>query len=219
MVERKRTPRADGDQTRARLLEVAGQLFAQHGYAGTASKLICETAGADLAAINYHFGGRDGLYLAVLLEGYEQLVSLESLSEIHARDVPAEERLSAVLGIIVDRLFDEQGWYGRVLAREILAPSNHFSTLVQQGVMPRFQLMRSILSEITGYAPDDPALLRCVLSVIAPCLMLLVIGRDTPSPFSGLLAQPPEDLKKHLTRFVMAGLEAVKKNAASSTTP
>ncbi|MEG6992327.1 helix-turn-helix domain-containing protein, partial [Pseudomonas aeruginosa] len=55
MSTRRRTPRSDGESTRARILEVAGRLFAQHGYANTASKAICEEAGADLAAINYHF--------------------------------------------------------------------------------------------------------------------------------------------------------------------
>ncbi|MDF5938828.1 helix-turn-helix domain containing protein [Pseudomonas aeruginosa] len=61
MSTRRRTPRSDGESTRARILEVAGRLFAQHGYANTASKAICEEAGADLAAINYHFGSRDAL--------------------------------------------------------------------------------------------------------------------------------------------------------------
>ncbi|OTH01072.1 TetR/AcrR family transcriptional regulator, partial [Pseudomonas aeruginosa] len=79
MSTRRRTPRSDGESTRARILEVAGRLFAQHGYANTASKAICEEAGADLAAINYHFGSRDALYKAVLVEGPKQIVSLPDL--------------------------------------------------------------------------------------------------------------------------------------------
>lgn len=107
MTGRKRAARADGDATRARLLEVAGQLFARLGYAGAANKAICEAAGTDLAAINYHFGGRDGLYQAVLFEGYEQLINLQKLKEIHARQDSAENKLSAAIDMIVDRLYDE----------------------------------------------------------------------------------------------------------------
>jgi AcrR family transcriptional regulator len=105
MAGRKRAARADGDATRARLLEVAGQLFARN--AGAANKAICEAAGTDLAAINYHFGGRDGLYQAVLFEGYEQLINLQKLKEIHARQDSAENKLSAAIDMIVDRLYDE----------------------------------------------------------------------------------------------------------------
>ncbi|MBN0001791.1 TetR family transcriptional regulator, partial [Pseudomonas aeruginosa] len=101
MAGRKRAARADGDATRARLLEVAGQLFARLGYAGAANKAICEAAGTDLAAINYHFGGRDGLYQAVLFEGYEQLINLQKLKEIHARQDSAENKLSAAIDMIV----------------------------------------------------------------------------------------------------------------------
>lgn len=206
---KKRAPRTDGDVTRARLLEAAGLLFAKRGYAGAASKAICEAAGTDLAAINYHFGGRDGLYSAVLLEGYSQLIDLPALEEIRARDCAAEDKLSAAIGLIVDRVKDNKGWHGRVFAREILAPSVHLAELVKQGVTPRFQLLGEIVAEITGLSRSDPALLRCVASVIGPCLMLLVLDRETPNPFSALLEQPANQLKDHLSRFALAGLQAV----------
>jgi AcrR family transcriptional regulator len=213
MVERKRAPRAHGDATRARLLEAAGQLFARGGYAGTPNKDICEAAGTDLAAISYHFGGREGLYQAVLLEGYGQLINLEKLSEIHGRSCLAQEKLAAAIEMIVDRLHDERGWHGRVFAREMIAPSPHFSALVKDGVMPRFKLMSDILAGITGFAPSDPALLRCLLNVIAPMLMMLVVDRETPSPFRALMMQPADDLKSHLKQFAMAGLLAIKEQA------
>ena len=214
MTGRKRAARADGDAPRARLLEVAGQLFARLGYAGAANKAICEAAGTDLAAINYHFGGRDGLYQAVLFEGYEQLINLQKLKEIHARQDSAENKLSAAIDMIVDRLYDEGGWHGRVFARELVAPSTHLAALVREGVMPRFKLMSDILSEVTGFSAQDPALLRCVLSVIAPMLMMLVVDRDTPTPFRALMTRPADELKSHLKHFALAGLLATKEQAS-----
>jgi AcrR family transcriptional regulator len=211
MVERKRVSRAHGDVTRARLLEAAGRLFARGGYAGTPNKDICEAAGTDLAAISYHFGGRDGLYQAVLLEGYGQMINLERLTDIRARRCSGAEKLAAAIGMIVDGLHGERSWHGRVLAREMMAPSDHFAALVKDGVMPRFKLMAEILAEMTGFAANDPALLRCVLSVIAPILMMLVIDREMPSPFQALLMQPADELKRHLVHFAMAGLLEIKK--------
>lgn len=210
-IKKKRSPRADGDLTRARLLEVAGRLFAQLGYAGASNKAICEAADTDLAAINYHFGGREGLYRTVLLKDYDQLVDTASLDEIRARNCSAVEKLAATIGLLVDRAKEERGWHGRVFAREILAPSPHTADLVKEAVPPRFKHFGDILREITGLSPNDPALLRCLTSVIAPCLMLFVLDRETPTPFRALLEQPADQLKSHLTRFALAGLREIGK--------
>ncbi|MBN8462695.1 MAG: CerR family C-terminal domain-containing protein [Dechloromonas sp.] len=205
-IKKQRRPRMDGDLTRARLLEAAGQLFAQRGYAGASNKAICAAAETDLAAINYHFGGREGLYRTVLLKDYDQLVNIAVLDEIRARNCSAEEKLAATIALLVDRAKELRGWHGRVFAREILAPSPHTADLLAEAVPPRFRHLNGILAEITGLPPGDPALLRCQTSILAPCLMMLVLDRETPSPFQALLEQPAEDLKNHLTRFALAGL-------------
>ena len=59
-MSRNRGTRADGELTRTRILETAGQLFAAHGFAATPSKAIAAQAEVDLASINYHFGSRNG---------------------------------------------------------------------------------------------------------------------------------------------------------------
>lgn len=201
-----RTPRTDGDSTRAKLLDAAGRLFAERGYAGAASKAICVAAGTDLAAINYHFGNRDGLYRAVLHEGHKHFVSLEDLTRLAQSALSPQQKLEAFIDGMVASLFDDKGWHNRVCAREILAPSPHFASLIGEGVMPKFRLVANILGDITGIPPDHPALARCVVSIMAPCLMLLVIDRDTANPFQALLSQPAEELAAHLKRFAVAGL-------------
>ena len=57
--------RMDGRETEEKIIECAGQLIAEKGFASVTSKEICRAAGVNLAAVNYHFGSRDGLYLAV----------------------------------------------------------------------------------------------------------------------------------------------------------
>lgn len=208
MSKPRRAPRTDGDSTRAKLLDAAGRLFAERGYAGAASKAICEAAGTDLAAINYHFGNRDGLYRAVLHEGHKHFVSLEDLTALAQSVLSPQQKLEAFIDGMVASLFDDKGWHNRVCAREILAPSPHFASLIGEGVMPKFRLVADILGDITGIPPGDPALARCVVSIMAPCLMLLVIDRDTPNPFQALLSQPVEELAAHLKRFAVAGLLA-----------
>ena len=77
-----RARRSDGDATKARIIEAAGQLIAQNGWAKTTNKAIAKNAEADLAAINYHFAGRDGLYRAVLTEAHAHYLNEARLREI-----------------------------------------------------------------------------------------------------------------------------------------
>ena len=55
----------DGDRTRAALLEAALEEFAAKGFAGARVRDIAQRAGVGKDLISYHFGGKDGLYLAV----------------------------------------------------------------------------------------------------------------------------------------------------------
>jgi len=52
--------------TKTRLLDVAEEMFAQKGYADTSMRALTGKAGANLAAVNYHFGSKEGLLQAVL---------------------------------------------------------------------------------------------------------------------------------------------------------
>lgn len=61
-----REARKDGEATRLRILEAAGELCATLGFGETSNKAVAAKAEVDLASINYHFGSRNGLYQAVL---------------------------------------------------------------------------------------------------------------------------------------------------------
>ena len=71
----------DGRETGEKIIECAGQLIAEKGFASVTSKEICRAAGVNLAAVNYHFGSRDGLYLAVLENVQQYLISIHTLTD------------------------------------------------------------------------------------------------------------------------------------------
>jgi AcrR family transcriptional regulator len=210
----KRGARADGDVTRAKILEAAGRLFAEKGFAHTTNRAVCLDAGVDLAAINYHFESRDGLYRAVLLEGHARLVSLETLQDIQARPISAQAKLEAILDIFVEVSLAERAWPVRVLARELLSPTPFLRDLFNEGILPKARIVWGVIAEITGLAPTDPALFRCMISVMAPCVMLVIIGPNSASAPPQLALAAQDGLGEQIKRFALGGLAAI---AASRT--
>jgi AcrR family transcriptional regulator len=61
-----RIPKQSQAKTRQRLLDAAGELFAEKGFRLAGTREICRKAGTDIAAIHYHFGNKESLYEAVL---------------------------------------------------------------------------------------------------------------------------------------------------------
>jgi len=53
------------NETQTRILDVAEELFMQHGFEGASMRMLTAKAGVNLAAINYHFGSKDALIEAV----------------------------------------------------------------------------------------------------------------------------------------------------------
>ncbi|WP_138466990.1 TetR/AcrR family transcriptional regulator [Poseidonocella sp. HB161398] len=205
-----RVLRTDGEATRGRILEAAGALIAEHGFAETPSKVVAAAAGADLASINYHFGNRAGLYRAVLLEAHDRLVSTDRLQALARAPLPAPEKLRRLIEGLAETTADAGGWPARVLGRELLAPSAHLAALPRAEIAAKLEIVLGILSEITALPREDPRLLRCLLSVLGPCAMLVVAGRSQLFPFAAMLSEMPRGaLAEHFHRFAMAGLAAV----------
>lgn len=214
MSKTPRAPRSDGEATRARILEAAGALWAEGGFAEVANKAIAAKAGVDLASINYHFGSRGGLYQAVLIEAHHRLVGLDELTRLALSPLAATDKLRILIAQIVRQAVDEAGgWHLPVLAAEILSPSTHVQVLLQAEIMPKLSFIQAMLREISGLPADDPALPGCLISVMAPCLLLLIGRRGLPGPLQQMRTTPYPALVDQLHRFAVAGLEAVGRAA------
>ncbi|HBT4825064.1 TPA: CerR family C-terminal domain-containing protein [Klebsiella quasipneumoniae subsp. similipneumoniae] len=205
-----RARRSDGDATRESILEAAGELIAEKGFAHTTNKEIAQKAGVDLAAINYHFGGRDGLYLAVLTLAHHHYLDGAQLAELAASDMPSEEKLGVFLETFLTKLNNPDDWHGRVFARELLAPSVQLGDFVNTEGAKKIQSVRRIVGEAAGLSEDDPRLLPCMLSVVAPCMMLMVAGNRMPGPVQEIVAMQSKVLTTHFKLFSLAGLKAIR---------
>lgn len=85
----------DPDKTRRNILEVATAEFATHGLSGARVDAIAEKTRTSKRMIYYYFGGKEGLYLAVLEEAYAKIRELES--ELRLADLEPEAAMRALV--------------------------------------------------------------------------------------------------------------------------
>lgn len=203
--------REDGAQTRQQLLEVAGQVFAECGYAAATSKQICARAGANMAAVNYHFGGKDGLYAAVLEEAHARLVSIDLVTHATRSNTDPGETLRMLLRQVVGQIArrDQDTWALRVLSRELMAPTPMMDQMIANQILPKLKLVAGMIAATLGVPAVHPAVSRCMVNIIGPCGFLLITNPDWQKQVFPLLKIDPQTLVEHMVTFALGGLKAV----------
>jgi AcrR family transcriptional regulator len=211
----------DRQSTREHLLETAGQVFAEKGFDGATGKEICKRAGANAAAVVYHFGGMDALYAAVLMEARNRLVSTELLAATVSGERDPKEKLKALMRLLVTKVVgpNSQSWAARVIGREILSPSTVATDLIEKQMQARSRIMRTLVSELTRLPVDHPAVAHGAISIIGPCLLLLIANRRRlERAFPALkLRDSVEELADHMTQFALGGLAAIARTERGGT--
>jgi len=196
------------DATKIRLLEAAGEEFAAKGFELARVRTICQRAGANLAAVNYHFGDKEQLYLQALLEAHR--CGADSLEEFPSAGLPPADRLRAFIHHFLGRILavsHPEGWRHRLMLREMLEPTPFSDQLVREMIRPRFEWMRGLMREICPHA-DERKLDVLVFSVIGQCLHYKM-ARGVIERLIGSDAYQELDLDyltDHITSFCLAAL-------------
>lgn len=205
-----RSARADGDVTRAHLLNTAGQVFAEFGYAGTASKEICQRAGANIAAVNYHFGSKDGLYEAVLVEAHRQIVSLDELLAFTDTGADPRTKLTAVIGHLIGHAArSADSWGTRVLIRELVSPSHLVPALVAKAIKPKAKVLQQLIAAIVQLPAGHPAVQSGLMFTVLPCIALTIAPKSLRAKMFPALDQISAGVIDDVVLYVLAGLDAL----------
>lgn len=212
-----RPPRADGDATRARILDAAGQLYAELGCARTTSKAVCAAAGVNLAAVNYHFGSRDALYAEVLVEAHRRLFSIDDLKALAARPIEPSEQLAALVAQVATRAAAHpDAWAIRVLAHELLAPSSGLQQLLAKAILPKAAVMRRIVAAAIGKPARPDRIQRAMAFVMAPAVLFAVVPDAFRRSLLPTLGDDARSLADELRCFVIGGLDAIRAGRTAS---
>jgi len=201
--------------TEKRLLEAAGEIFAEHGYRAATVRQICEKARANIAAVNYHFGDKEGLYMAALRSVHRASAEkYPSNLGVNPATTP-EQKLRVYVRSLLLRIFDEgrPGWHTKIMMREMLEPTRALDLLVEEGARPLHEELSSIVRELLGAAADDEVVRLSALSVVSQCVYYRrarpVITRLYPQQRYD--SKEVERLTEHITRFSLLALEGLCK--------
>ncbi|MGB3896381.1 TetR/AcrR family transcriptional regulator [Mycolicibacter sinensis] len=94
-TRRTSAPRKRGDDTRARIIDETVRCILEEGFGAANAKHVAERAGVTWGVIQYHFGDRNGLLMAVVDDGVARL--LDSLSAVDVGELKLRQRIEAVV--------------------------------------------------------------------------------------------------------------------------
>jgi AcrR family transcriptional regulator len=207
----------DRQSTKAQLLEAAGHVFAEKGFDRATGREICDRAGTNTAAVNYYFGGMDGLYTAVLEEANRRLIPLATLASTVAGKPNAKAQLQAIIELAVEKLTGpvSSSWVFGVMAREFVSPSPAIDAFRQRNGVPKARIITSIVAELMELPAEHPAVARGCLMLMAPFVMLMIGDRLSLKQFLPGLdfsATGAAALSRHLLAFMLGGLAAAARD-------
>jgi TetR/AcrR family transcriptional regulator, regulator of cefoperazone and chloramphenicol sensitivity len=202
--------------TRQLLIEAAARVFAERGFNAASVREICTQAGANVAAVNYHFGDKEGLYAEVLK------YALRCAREKYPPDsglkpgATCEERLRAFIHSFLLRIFDEgpQACHGKLLSREMIEPTSALDSLVEEEMRPMSHQLQSIVRGLLGAEAPEEMVRRSSMSVISQIVFYHHCRPVTRRLYPKLEFNSKEidRLADHIAEFSLAALKQMARN-------
>jgi AcrR family transcriptional regulator len=202
------------DLTKERILDTAEVLFAQKGYRAVSVREITSTAECNLAAVNYHFGNKENLYLEVfrsrwvpratrMRESFRKAVASQT-----SLSVPTVVRALAqafVEGPLTD---EERLRHSQLMTREMTQPTKAFELVAQQVIEPFFKEVGEKLSSVLSYEMGQEQMLLNIFSIFSMVLYFnfarvavsRLTGRQYDTAFRARLVE-------QITQFSLKGLD------------
>jgi AcrR family transcriptional regulator len=184
--------RSHRESTRQALLDAAGPLFAQKGFDGTSIRAIAEAAKANIAAVNYHFGSKENLYLEALRtavlesEGKRPVAFLDSLERAESREDVAgiiRELVRVRFGALLSP--ERPLWQGQLIMRSMIEPNEALHAVARQIFVPDHEALIAIVKRAKPEWPEEKLDLmaysltaQIIFYVFARVPVLLLMGKE-----------------------------------------
>jgi AcrR family transcriptional regulator len=202
------------------LLEVAGPVFADRGYQATTIREICAGAGANVAAINYHFGNKLGLYTEVL----QQSVRAAQVLAVHNapdQNISPEDMLRALIRVRLRSINgkDLPDWHSRLLAHELAQPTPALRQLIDKLTRPIYKRLQELIGRMIGLPPNDDNTRLCAISVVGQVLAYVLPGPLLTEIWPELRMTPDqvERIADHVADFSLSFLRDFRSKHGTTT--
>ena len=205
------------DPTKARLIEAAGEEFAARGFDRATIRSISQRAGTNVAAVNYHFGDKESLYAAALLEAHR--AGLEEIDETADVEVAPAEMIRRFVHRFLANLAKEAAgsWRTAMMHHEMIHPTKASDVVVRDAIRPRFDRLSAAIKSLCPDA-DERRVHALAFSVVAQCLhyksacpiSMRLIGEEAYARLD------PEYLTEHITNFCLAAMGAAAPLSANA---
>jgi len=210
-IPKKRKRRATtSEPTRDKLLDVAGRIFADRGYRATTIREICIKAGANIAAVNYHFGDKLGLYTEVVQHS-ARLAEFQAAQIVIDRNAPPEEILRAIIRARLYSLFreDRPDWHFRIMAHELAQPTPALRRLVNKVGQPMIQRVLELVGGMIGLPADDETTRLCAISVFGQIMVYALASPLVTAvwPAFDMTPDQVECVADHIADFSLAYIQ------------
>jgi AcrR family transcriptional regulator len=197
--------------TQRRLLEAAGEVFAERGFHSATMKEITDRAEASLASINYHFSDKAELYAAVIrtliVEHWETMPTINDPAD------PPELRFKRFVLQLVERCLrcERPRWEHVLIGREMAQPTGALDPFIEKVIRPLNECLSAIVAEITGRKISDPVVGLIVASIVGQTVYHAQKSPHTPQ-FHSQFIEPLDasTIAEHIATFSLAGIEAYK---------
>jgi AcrR family transcriptional regulator len=200
------------DLTRDKLIDAAGHVFAERGFRGATIREICRRAGANVAAVNYTFGDKMGLYTEVLRHSVRAAKSAMMRVALDPALSPAD----TIRGVIRARLMSLCGesrpdWHIRLVMHEFSHPTPAMGRVVDEGMRPIYDRVRHAVGQIIGLPADHETTRLSVNSIVGQILFYTFSSPVLAhlQPELKLTADQLDRIADHIADFSLAYLKKV----------
>lgn len=210
-------PRRDA-ATRDRLTAAATRLFARHGFSAVSVRDIAHAARANVAAVNYHFDGKLGLYRVVVHAAVDAMRSGDDAFLTAAAGASPEQQLRTYVTGYLPRIAstdDRTAWIHDLMRHEMSEPTPLAPWIAEHGILPRIEYLAGVVSKLLGCAPNDARVPRCVISIQSQCLFYRP-DRFRTAAFKGWPVSDTElaAIADHIVEFSLAGIQRIGRRSS-----
>jgi AcrR family transcriptional regulator len=209
---------ASQDDTRTKLLKAAIKEFSEHGYDRATVRDICHRAGVNGALVNYHFGDKMELYLAVVRYAVDADAKMKLIDHALEQNADPCDALRQIIRAVLERLSMTREQFGlqlRFVLKEMANPTPALRGVVEEAFRPLHDRLHSLVGQILNLPPDHEKTRLCTHSVMGQVAHYSHIQPVLCQLWPEMKMSPEqrEMVANHIADFSLAYLQTARETA------